>query len=44
MIVLIFNTPQELQKYLTTSGLTHVKVVAIYFDGASGKHILVRDP
>lgn len=44
MIVKLFNTPQELQAYLTAYPMTKVKVVAIYFDGASGKHVLVHDP
>lgn len=43
MKVVILNTPQELQAYLTANAILHSKVVAIYFDGASGKHILVHE-
>ena len=44
MKVKVFTTPQELQKYLTDNAMTKTKVVAIYYDGASGKHVLVHDP
>ena len=44
MLVKMFTTPQELQKYLTTTAMTKARVVAIYYDGASGKHILIHDP
>lgn len=44
MLVKVFTTVQELQKYLTTYPMTKTKVVAMYFDGASGKHVLVHDP
>jgi hypothetical protein len=46
--ILLFNSPIELQTYLrTTSGALPqdaTKVVSIYFDGASGKHVLVLKP
>ncbi len=44
MTVLTFLNTTELQKYLTTSGITAAQVVAIYFDAVSGHHVLVRTP
>jgi hypothetical protein len=44
MKVQIFNTPQELQAFLTANSLTIAKIASIYFDGASGKHVLVYTP
>lgn len=44
MLVKIFTTTAQLQAYLTTTAMTKTKVVAIYYDGASGKHVLVHDP
>lgn len=44
MKVQIFNSVTELQAFLTSSGLTAAKVSAVYFDGASGKHVLVYTP
>jgi len=44
MKVKIFTTIASLQKYITDNTITKTKVVAIYFDAASGKHVLVHDP
>lgn len=44
MKVKVFTTPTELQTYITANALTKTKIVAIYYDGASGKHVLVHDP
>jgi hypothetical protein len=44
MKVVIFNTTTEMQAYLTTNAVTKTMVSAIYFDAASGKHILVYTP
>lgn len=44
MLVKIFDTVAQMQAYFTTSALVSTKVVAIYFDGASGKHVLVHNP
>jgi len=44
MKVAIFTTIAELQAFLTTNGVTIAKTAAIYFDAASGKHVLVYTP
>jgi hypothetical protein len=44
MVVKIFTTVVELQKFITSNAVTAAKVTAIYYDGASGKHVLVYTP
>lgn len=44
MLVKMFTNIRALQSYLTSYPMTHAKVVAIYYDSASGKHVLVHDP
>jgi hypothetical protein len=46
--VLLFQTPSDLQTYLRTGNgggaVVAAKVFTIYFDGASGRHVLVMSP
>jgi hypothetical protein len=42
MIVKTFKSPSELQTYLVAANITPAQVVALYFDGASGQHVLVH--
>lgn len=44
MRIQIFTTIAEFQAFLTANGITKTKVVAAYFDAASGKHVLIYDP
>jgi len=44
MKVQLFQTAAQLQAFLTANGITIAKTAAIYFDGASGKHVLVYVP
>lgn len=41
MKVIGFLTEQELQAYITTNSIPQSKVVAIYFNAASGRVVLV---
>ena len=42
--VIGFKTPNELQDYLRAGPIAAAKVISIYFDGASGQHMLVLAP
>jgi hypothetical protein len=44
MKVIGFQTIAQLQAYITAEGLLAADVVAVYFDGASGQHVLVYTP
>lgn len=42
--VLTFQNPQALEKYLVDNAVALAKVASIYFDAASGQHVLVLAP
>jgi hypothetical protein len=42
MKVIGFLTEQDLQKYITTNAIDKTKTVAIYFNAASGRVVLVH--
>lgn len=44
MLVKLFTNAKALEKYLQGTVIVSTKVVAIYFDAASGKHVLVHNP
>lgn len=44
MIVKTFANVEDLQAYLTANAVTVAKTAAIYFDAASGHHVLVHVP
>lgn len=37
----LFQTIMEMEKYLNDNSINKAKIVQIYFDAASGKHVLV---
>lgn len=41
MKVVQFSTINELQAYLIAQNILLAKISSVYFDGASGKHVLV---
>jgi hypothetical protein len=43
MKVMMFQTAKELENYLNATPVALAKIAAVYFDGASGKHVLVYD-
>ena len=44
MTVIGFQNKQALQAYLVAKALTIAKIVSIYYDSASGEHVLVHTP
>lgn len=44
MKVIGFQSKAQLEKYINDNALTTGKVVAIYYDSASGEHVLVHTP
>jgi len=44
MLVKLFTNAKALEKYLQTTVIVSTKVVWRYYDGASGKHVLVHNP
>jgi hypothetical protein len=44
MTVKTFANVADLQAYITANVITLAKTVAIYFDAASGHHVLVHTP
>lgn len=42
--VIGFQSPNALQDFLNTNAIPLARVAAVYFDAASGQHILVYTP
>lgn len=41
MKVMGFQTKKQLEKYLADNAIVLAKIAAVYFDSASGEHVLV---
>jgi hypothetical protein len=44
MIVKTFANVNDLQAYITANSVTVAKTASIYFDAASGHHVIVHAP